>query len=106
MSLEKGFLESIIENPEDDDVRLIFADWLDERADPRGEFIRIQVERVRPNIDDVRQMKNWYREQELLGVHEKDWVAPLRPWVREWRFLRGFVEWVRIPAEYVLGGGR
>src|SRR5205823_2810807 len=59
----------------------------------------------RPGLDDVRQMRNWSREQELLGAHEKNWVAPLRPWVREWGFLRGFVERVRIPAEYVLGEG-
>src|SRR5438067_6273691 len=106
MSLEKGFLQGIIENPDDDAVRLIFADWLDERQDPRGEFIRIQVARARPDVDELRQVKNWSREQELLGAFEQDWVAPLRPWVREWRFLRGFVEWVRIPAEYALGEGR
>jgi uncharacterized protein (TIGR02996 family) len=102
----QGFLQAIIENPEEDDVRLIFADWLDERDDPRGEFIRIQVARARAEGDELQQVKNWSREQELLGAHEKDWVAPLRPWVREWRFLRGFVEWARIPAEYVLGDGR
>src|SRR5262245_19383538 len=106
MSPEEGFLQAIIESPDEDDVRLIFADWLDEHDDPRGEFIRIQVERSRPNGDELRQAKNWYREQELLGAHEKDWVAPLRPWVREWRFMRGLVEWVRIPAEYALGEGR
>ncbi len=102
----QGFLQAIIENPDDDDVRLIFADWLDEREDPRGEFIRIQVERARPSLDERQQTMNERREAELFRAHEKEWVAPLRPWVREWRFVRGFVEWVRIPAEYVLRAGR
>src|SRR5262245_44027607 len=106
MDLGQGFLQAIIENPEDDDVGLIFADWLDEHNDPRGEFIRIQVECARPVVDEARQMRNWSREQELLGAHEEEWMAPLRPWVREGNFLRGFVERVRIPAEYVLGEGR
>ncbi|HKB39746.1 MAG TPA: TIGR02996 domain-containing protein [Gemmataceae bacterium] len=99
MGPEQGFIQSIIENPDDDAVRLIFADWLEERDDPRGEFIRIQVKRDRPGLDEARETK-------LLGAHEKEWVAPLRPWVREWRFVRGFVEWVRVPAEYILGEGR
>jgi uncharacterized protein (TIGR02996 family) len=38
------FLREICENPEDDTVRLIYADWLDENGDPdRAEFIRLQI---------------------------------------------------------------
>src|SRR5262249_59488889 len=92
MSLEQGFLQAMIENADDDGVRLILADWLEERGDPRGEFIRIQVDRARPSLDELRQTMNERRESELLRAHEKEWVAPLRPWVREWRFVRGFVE--------------
>jgi uncharacterized protein (TIGR02996 family) len=41
---EKAFLEAIIENPDDDAPRLIFADWLDEHGQSdRGEFIRLQI---------------------------------------------------------------
>jgi len=39
---ELGFIAAIHENPQDDAIRLIFADWLEERGDPYGEFIRIQ----------------------------------------------------------------
>jgi uncharacterized protein (TIGR02996 family) len=36
-----GFLQAIVENPDDDTPRLVYADWLDEHGDPaRTEFIR------------------------------------------------------------------
>ena len=55
-------LRESVENPDDDAVRLIFADWLEERDDPRGEFIRIQVRRDRPGLDEA-------RETQLLGAN-------------------------------------
>ena len=39
---ERGFLGAILEHPEEA-VKLIYADWLDERDDPRGEFLRLMV---------------------------------------------------------------
>jgi uncharacterized protein (TIGR02996 family) len=41
---EEAFLRAIVENPDDDTPRLVFADWLDEHDDPRGEFIRVQCQ--------------------------------------------------------------
>jgi uncharacterized protein (TIGR02996 family) len=42
MSHDDGFIRAIVENPEDRATRLIYADWLDERDDPRGEYLRIE----------------------------------------------------------------
>ncbi len=36
-------LRAVVESPNDDTIRLIAADWLDERGDPLGEFIRVQL---------------------------------------------------------------
>ncbi len=47
MSIEQSFFQSIRDQPGDDAIRLIFADWLEEQGDPRGEFIRLQVELAR-----------------------------------------------------------
>lgn len=44
MTDHDSFLRTIIENPADDGPRLVYADWLEERGDPRGEFIRVQCE--------------------------------------------------------------
>ena len=37
------FVAAICAEPDDDLPRLIYADWLDDRGDPRGEFIRLQL---------------------------------------------------------------
>src|SRR2546422_761256 len=42
MSDSAPFLRAICAHPDDDGPRLVYADWLDERGDPRGEFIRVQ----------------------------------------------------------------
>ncbi len=37
---QTAFLQAIIDCPEDDEPRLAYADWLQDRGDFRGEFIR------------------------------------------------------------------
>ena len=40
---EAEFIKAIARAPDDDSVRMVYADWLDEHGDPnRAEFIRIQ----------------------------------------------------------------
>jgi uncharacterized protein (TIGR02996 family) len=38
---EQAFLQAMQESPEDTDLRLVFADWLEERGDQRSELIRL-----------------------------------------------------------------
>jgi uncharacterized protein (TIGR02996 family) len=40
MSEEAALVAAVLATPGDDAVRLVFADWLDERADPRGAQLR------------------------------------------------------------------
>src|SRR5436190_2015217 len=47
MSTEDAFLDALLADPSDFETRLIFADWLEERGDPRGEFLRVQTELAR-----------------------------------------------------------
>jgi uncharacterized protein (TIGR02996 family) len=42
-----GLLRAILEDPLDDVPRLLLADVLEEAGDPRGEFIRVQIELAR-----------------------------------------------------------
>jgi uncharacterized protein (TIGR02996 family) len=44
---EGELLDAIIAAPDDDDLRLVYSDWLSERGDPWGEVIRLQLERER-----------------------------------------------------------
>jgi uncharacterized protein (TIGR02996 family) len=96
-----AFLEAIRADPADDTTRLVFADWLDERDDPLGEFIRLQMEleplrrpcpepaaelervkrlrRIPPGKD--RPWNDWplgkqvFREEQLLRKYKKRWLG-------------------------------
>jgi uncharacterized protein (TIGR02996 family) len=42
---DRAFIRAILDHPEELTTWLVYADWLDERADPRAEFLRLSVER-------------------------------------------------------------
>jgi uncharacterized protein (TIGR02996 family) len=105
---DDAFLKAIIENPDDESLRLIYADFLDERGDPRGEFIRVQCELARLPDDDPRRRELEARERVLLKEHEEEWVEPLL-WllggserVLHIEFHRGFVWGLTIEASHFL----
>ena len=61
---EEGFLQDIVDHPDDPTTRLIYADWLEERDDPRSELIRLQhVERKKTDVECVREQVLGFREE-------------------------------------------
>ena len=100
--LSDAFLQAIRESPDDDTPRLVYADWLEERGDPRGEFIRVQCERARLPEHHPRRVVLQYQEQALLDRHGAGWRAalPKFPGVTWGEFERGFVASVRV-ADFV-----
>ncbi len=50
MTEEEAFLAAINAAPQDMLPRLVYADWLEERNDPRGEYLRLEVERHRAEL--------------------------------------------------------
>jgi uncharacterized protein (TIGR02996 family) len=94
---EKAFLDVIRERPDDDTPRLAYADWLNERGDPRGEFIRLQCELAKAP-QNPRRAEMAAREGELLRAHQREWEKPLRDLgARGIIFDRGFP--VRVDME-------
>src|SRR5437879_1912305 len=91
MTNSNGFLDAIRAAPDDDGPRLVYADWLEERGDPRGEFIRIQCVLEHTADDAPERPALEAREQELRAAHADAWTAPWRDWVSAWEFRRGFV---------------
>src|SRR6476646_10103294 len=88
-----AFLRDVIENPDDDAPRLIFADWLDDNGDSdRAEFIRLQVERDRLPAHSVRSWQLRARERKLEQQHGERWRGTLAAITSETTFRRGFVE--------------
>ena len=71
---EEPFLRAIAEGPDDEATRLVYADWLEERGDPLGEFLRLQCQGRRLE----------HRKQTLWAEHGATWAAtlPLALWLR------------------------
>jgi formylglycine-generating enzyme len=65
MTHESGFLQALLD-PDDRAARLIFADWLDDHDDPRGEFLRLQAE-LAVWVPD-------HQRRSLLRQRERDWL--------------------------------
>jgi uncharacterized protein (TIGR02996 family) len=68
MPEEAAFLAAIRAEPEDEAPRLIYADWLDERGDPRAEYLRVEYA-VR-----VKGAKAQQRLQELRSELDAEWL--------------------------------
>jgi uncharacterized protein (TIGR02996 family) len=76
MAEHPGFLQAIIDDPDDDLARLVYADWLEEHDDPvRAEFIRVQDELARhaPQYAPRRLVE---REAELQFTYRRRLLAP------------------------------
>jgi uncharacterized protein (TIGR02996 family) len=106
MNPEEAFHEAILESPDDDSPRLVYADWLQEHGDDaaaaaRAEFIRLQIEHARLDEDDYWRRQDFRRREEaLVAEHGAAWRAELPAWTRCetcW-FRRGFVALVSASA--------
>lgn len=99
--IQIAFLDSIAREPDDDTTRLIYADWLTDRGDPRGDFIRIQCELATLDDWDPRRPLLEWQARALLDQNESEWRRglPNIPGIRWGRFRRGFVDEIHI-AEF------
>jgi uncharacterized protein (TIGR02996 family) len=105
---EEELLRAVRDDPDDDAPRLVYADWLEERGDPRAEFIRVQCELARLGEGDPRRRRLRARERAILARHRAEWIAPLAelghvPWYFEHRpaceFRRGFAEFIALECD-------
>jgi uncharacterized protein (TIGR02996 family) len=116
-ALERAFLQAIIDTPEDDAPRLVYADWLDENGQPeRAELIRVQcrlaelcpsIGRPKPDFETTwrEKLRLAARTVELLEQHRQRWAAPLEGLVTDPRFRRGFVEAVEVAGDHPFAEG-
>lgn len=92
MSLASAFVHTILEQPDADAPRLVFADWLEERGDPLAELIRVQCDLAQAKPSDPRSQPLRLRERELLEDHDDKWLGPIREMGLSGRFHRGLLE--------------
>jgi uncharacterized protein (TIGR02996 family) len=93
MTPDDAFLQAIIESPDDDSPRLIYADYLEEHGQPeRAELVRVQCElaRCEPWTQSHRALAG--RGASLLEAHADSWAGPLGLNPYPANFRRGFVE--------------
>lgn len=110
----QSFLRAMVEAPEDDTPRLVYADWLEEFGDDadrdRAEFIRVQCELSGMRIDSPEHVSRSRslrsRAFDLEQKYGKQWVAELKlpknrhtyPWFRRgmvsrlWCTVRYFIQ--------------
>lgn len=110
MTHQDAFLQDILEHPEDDSRRRVYADWLLDHPDPvaaaRGELIQLQCDLARTLPTAPRSAELVRREKALLAEHGPTWGADfLRLGCTCWEYRRGFVEGVGIPAAAFLAHG-
>jgi uncharacterized protein (TIGR02996 family) len=96
----RPFIDAILENPDDDTSRLVYADYLEECGNDsdraRAEFIRIGCEVAKLLPDDPKRAQLERREDELLAEHARKWCRRLPGHADHWiRRLPYRFQWQR-----------
>jgi uncharacterized protein (TIGR02996 family) len=87
---EQAFIDAIQKDPEDEALRSVYADWLEECGDVRGEYLRLEAQyhRIRPRIETLKQTldKEWLsavsRTYALVFIQSSQKIMSIRE-VRE-----------------------
>jgi uncharacterized protein (TIGR02996 family) len=91
---DRAFLRVLLDVPEDRNTWLVYADWLDDRGDPRAEFLRLSVERSLLTEHDPARPAVEARLRQLRAELDPNWMmmfddAPIGNCPRAgWRTVR------------------
>jgi uncharacterized protein (TIGR02996 family) len=107
---DEGFFHALQQEPEDDALRLVYADFLDDRGDEasaaHAELIRVQVElaSLSPLIQGAAEhvTNQTERQNELLARWQRVWLGRWAEALQGWTFRRGLVEAVQADASVFL----
>lgn len=75
MSDEDAFIRALRERPDDETTRLVYTDWLDDRSDPRAEYLRAEAAwgALQPSDEQYRPL--YRRASQLAAGLEPEWFA-------------------------------
>ncbi len=73
---EQPLLDAVLAAPDDDALRLVYADWLEERGDERADYLWAEIAFLRVDPDDEEALRLAWRElcDTRRGLDD-DWVA-------------------------------
>jgi uncharacterized protein (TIGR02996 family) len=77
VSTAEAFERALIADPHDRATASIYADYLMEQNDPRGEFMQVQIALEDESLSRAARAALKKQEAALLKKHEKDWLGPL-----------------------------
>ena len=97
-----AFIREIVACPDDLMPRLVYADWLEERGDSQGEFVRVQCELTRTPATAPQYAELHRRERELLQEHRAEWIASIGSGIRWYQPRHGFIEELIIDIETIV----
>lgn len=92
---ESAFLKMIAANPDDVATRLVFADWLEEHGDPRGELLRLTCQLTeRIDVQDRVQLEARLhflvgKRVQAIGPFETNTIGMRLAWIPPGTFLMG-----------------
>jgi uncharacterized protein (TIGR02996 family) len=72
---DADFLQQIAANPDDLTLRLVYADWLEERGDPRAEFLRVRTLWSQASPGERKFSQLYHQLAELRQTTSPDWIA-------------------------------
>ena len=107
--------QAVIDAPDNDEPRLVCADWLEERGDLRAEFIRLQIRLAGIDNDHPEWPRLKRQEQQLLSRYLRVWngdahrflqrtpfegrVKVRHGMIRRWYYQRGFIGSIDMDAK-------
>jgi uncharacterized protein (TIGR02996 family) len=98
---EPELLAAVCAAPDDDAPRLVYADWLTERGDPRGEYIQLSCRAHRLPYYSEEFLELLDRLQGIESRHAAGWIAPLDGLTSGVLFSRGFAAHATLAIEHL-----
>jgi len=102
-----ALLQTILDHPDDDAPRLVYADWLEEQGQQeRAEFIRVQIELAATLPEySARWRELTARQSELWQDHGDNWRKEAPAWaVKYGQYRRGFLGEIAVSAKDFIKG--
>lgn len=87
MDRGQQLLHFVRQRPADFQARQVYADWLLEQNDPRGEFLMLQFKKAEGTLS----LTELQREQQLLWQHGSPWMGKLWKLGTQSKYERGFI---------------
>ena len=91
------FIETILESPDDFQGYAVYADWLSEQGDPRGELIQVQWQLGSTELTGKPRKEAEKRERELIKTNRSEWLNELAPELTD-DWLPDQFSWLERPA--------